>query len=181
MSISQSVGRYPNHFVVTQPPIDSLWDEYQRSACFSLPFLALGRYQRRTRCFIVNEIVVCPQCISGEGEDVDQYVSVLVGANMSGTEKLKLLVIGKAEKPRCFKNVKTLPVDYRNNSKAWMKGDIFGLKLSTKNFTIKNVSLLIIDNCPSHPNPIPFVMTNLTVHFLPKNTTSHTQPCEFIQ
>ena len=51
-----------------------------------------------------------------------ERISVLVGANMTGTEKLKLLdlVIGKSEKPRCFKNVKTLPVVYKNNTKAWM-------------------------------------------------------------
>jgi len=29
----------------------------------------------------------------------------MVGANMSGTEKLKLVVIGKAKKPRCFKGI----------------------------------------------------------------------------
>jgi hypothetical protein len=36
----------------------------------------------------------------------------MVGANMFGTEKLKLFTIGKVKKPRCFKGIKSLPVDY---------------------------------------------------------------------
>jgi hypothetical protein len=37
-------------------------------------------------------------------------------------EKEKPLVIGKAEKPRCFKSLKinNLPAIWRNNKKAWM-------------------------------------------------------------
>ena len=34
------------------------------------------------------------------GKQSKERLSILVGANMSGTEKLKLLVIGKAAKPR---------------------------------------------------------------------------------
>ena len=108
-----------------------------------------------------------------------ERISVLVGANMTGTAKLKLLVIGKSEKPRCFKNVKTLPVVYKNNTKAWMTSVIFvdWLKTLDKQFRNENRHCaLIVDNCPSHPNPCPFRLTNLTVYFLPKNT-SHTQPC----
>lgn len=46
-------------------------------------------------------------------------ITVLIAANTSGTEKRKLLVIGKSANPRCFKN-KFLPVKYKANSKAWM-------------------------------------------------------------
>ena len=115
------------------------------------------------------------------GKQSKERISVLVGANMAGTEKLKLLVIGKAEKPRCFKNVKSLPVDYKNNRKAWMTSDIFvdWLKSLDKKFRVQNRHcLMIVDNCTSHPNPLPVKLTNLTINFLPKNTTSHTQPCD---
>ena len=115
------------------------------------------------------------------GKQSKERISVLVGSNMSGTEKLKLLVIGKSGKPRCFKNVKSLPVHYRHNKKAWMTKDIFcdWLKDLDKQFRAqRRHCLLIVDNCPSHPNPVPFTMTNLTIAFLPKNTTSHTQPCD---
>ena len=51
-------------------------------------------------------------------------ITVLVAANMCGTEKRKLFVIGKSANPRCFKN-KILPVKYRSNSKSWMTSNLF--------------------------------------------------------
>jgi hypothetical protein len=38
-------------------------------------------------------------------------------------------VIGKSSKPRCFKDVKKLPVKYDANIKAWMTTEIFCLFL----------------------------------------------------
>lgn len=35
----------------------------------------------------------------------------MLAANMDGSEKLKLLVIGNSTKPRFLKGIKTLPVD----------------------------------------------------------------------
>jgi hypothetical protein len=50
-----------------------------------------------------------------------ERLTVLLCGNMAG-EMEKPLVIGKAAKPRCFKNLKmnNLPVIWRNNKKAWM-------------------------------------------------------------
>ena len=45
---------------------------------------------------------------------------MLVGANSDGSEKLPLLVIGKSNKTRCFKNVQSLPVDYDASKKSWL-------------------------------------------------------------
>ena len=39
-----------------------------------------------------------------------ERISILVTANMDGSEKLALLIIRKFERPRCMKNIKTLPV-----------------------------------------------------------------------
>lgn len=44
---------------------------------------------------------------------------------MTGSNKKKLLVIGKSKTMRCFKNVNNLTVDYKSNKKALMTGDIF--------------------------------------------------------
>jgi hypothetical protein len=44
---------------------------------------------------------------------------------MTGTDKKRFFVIGKSQTPRCFKNVKKLPVEYAANKKAWMTSDIF--------------------------------------------------------
>lgn len=55
-------------------------------------------------------------------------ITVMLAANMSGTEKLKPLVIGKSAKPRGFKNIKDtakLPVTWKSNKKAWMNSLFF--------------------------------------------------------
>lgn len=39
-------------------------------------------------------------------------LTALVCANMTGDDKIPLYIIGKSSKPRCFKNVKTLPTEY---------------------------------------------------------------------
>lgn len=59
------------------------------------------------------------------GKKSKQRVTVLLGANMDGSEKLKPLVIDKSAKPRCFKNVKSLSVSYEANSKSWMTSNVW--------------------------------------------------------
>jgi len=64
-------------------------------------------------------------CILGEkcsgGKKSKERVTVLIGSNASGTDKLPLFMIGKSAKPRAFKNAK-LPFKYAANKKAWMTG-----------------------------------------------------------
>ena len=54
-----------------------------------------------------------------------EHITVFLAANMSRTEKRPLFIIGKSKKPRCFKNVKHLPVRYEANIKAWMTSILF--------------------------------------------------------
>lgn len=56
-------------------------------------------------------------------------ITVLIGSNMEWTEELKLLVIGRFPKPRCFKGVNSLPVTYERNKRSWMTGAIFQERL----------------------------------------------------
>lgn len=82
-----------------------------------------------------------------------ERVTLLVGANMNGTEKLPLLMIGKAANPRCFKNVKTKPVPYESSAKAWMTSALFEkwlLQLDKKIGKQKRTIILLIDNCTAH-------------------------------
>ena len=55
-----------------------------------------------------------------------ERLTVLLCANASGTDKLKPLVIGKYENPRCFSAIKknALPVFYYSNSRAWMTQNV---------------------------------------------------------
>ena len=44
---------------------------------------------------------------------------------MDGSDKLEPIVVGTFRKPGCFRRVKSLPLMYRHNRKAWMRSDIF--------------------------------------------------------
>ncbi|XP_051161251.1 tigger transposable element-derived protein 4-like [Leptopilina boulardi] len=59
------------------------------------------------------------------GKMSKERITVMVTGNLTDTIKKKLLVIGKSQRPRCFKGVKSLPVDYANNRRAWMTSDLF--------------------------------------------------------
>lgn len=49
-------------------------------------------------------------------------LTYLFTTNVDGSQKLPPLIIGKAQKPRAFKNKSEaqLGFNYRNNAKAWM-------------------------------------------------------------
>ncbi|XP_064488391.1 tigger transposable element-derived protein 4-like [Ornithodoros turicata] len=113
------------------------------------------------------------------GKRSKERVTVLLGANMSGTEKLPLFVIGKSSKPRCFKNIRTLPTEYTSNSKAWMTGELFKWwrkKLDRKFELQKRRVLLIVDNCSAHK--VDVELKSIELAFLPANTTAALQPMD---
>lgn len=113
------------------------------------------------------------------GKQSKERITAMVCANMDGSEKLPLMVIGKFERPRCFKNIKTLPLNYKFNKKAWMTGRIFEdwLRALDKQFKrqCRNV-LMMVDNCPAHPHLEKLDAIKLV--FLPPNATSRLQPCD---
>ncbi|GBO04492.1 Tigger transposable element-derived protein 6 [Araneus ventricosus] len=44
-------------------------------------------------------------------------LTVMLGANKTGHQKLKPLVVGRSKNPRCFKEAKSLEIDYDFNKK----------------------------------------------------------------
>jgi hypothetical protein len=50
---------------------------------------------------------------------------VLLCVNSDGSDKRVPIMIGKSSKPKCFKDVKKLPIKYHANNKAWMTTEIF--------------------------------------------------------
>lgn len=117
------------------------------------------------------------KCVGGKLSE--ERLTILCCANMTGSEKRKLMVIGKSQKPRCFKNVRNMPnVNYYANKKAWMTADFFEQEI--KNWdrelqTKKRNILLIIDNCPAHPD-ISLKLSRIKLVFLPPNVTAVLQP-----
>lgn len=107
-----------------------------------------------------------------------QRLTVLLCTNADGSEKLTPLVIGKAKKPRCFKNVKSLPTDYVSNKKSWMTQSLFEdflRKLDKKMRLQKRKIILFLDNCSAH---LELQLKNVRVEFLPSNSTSQLQPLD---
>lgn len=110
-------------------------------------------------------------------------LTILFCCNMSGSDKRKLLLIGKSSKPRCFKNidVNKFPVQYVSNRKAWMTGDIWNQWLSAFDNSMikeKRKVLIVVDNVSSHHRFSLSALQAVKVLFLPPNMTSLIQPCD---
>jgi len=79
-----------------------------------------------------------------------------------------------------FPGVKTLPVEYENNRKAWMTTrKIFTdwVKKLDRQMRRKNRKIkLFVDNCAAHEKIDG--LTNVELCFLPANTTSKLQPLD---
>jgi DDE superfamily endonuclease len=110
-------------------------------------------------------------------------VTILFTCNSTGTEKLRPLFIHKYENPRALKNInkKSLPVNYYWNKKSWMQVSIWNdyLKKLDSHMRVQNRHiLLLVDNAPTHALYENTNLTNITIEYLPPNTTSHLQPCD---
>lgn len=84
---------------------------------------------------------VCKNSYPGHKNFKDR-ISLVLTANIDGSEKLTTLLIRKSKRPRCFKNFSHENyVDYKANSRARMASEIFSNwllewenKLEKKNF-----------------------------------------------
>ncbi|XP_066152124.1 tigger transposable element-derived protein 4-like [Euwallacea fornicatus] len=115
------------------------------------------------------------------GKVSEERLTVFVCANMDGSEKKKLTVIGKSVSPKCFKNtnVNNLPVTYFANDRAWMTAEIFKNILEDWDKELHETNrkiLLLIDNCPAHSKSLR--LRNIEVVFLPPNITATLQPMD---
>ena len=118
------------------------------------------------------------------GKASKSRITVLTTANMTGTHKVKPLVINNCQKPHIFgqKRVKpdSLPVDWQWNKKAWMTSSIFTAwlqKLDKIFLRQKRKVALVLDNCTAHPD-CNATLKAIKLVFLPPNTTSVTQPMD---
>jgi len=106
-------------------------------------------------------------------------ITVLPCANMTGTQKLSILIIGRSKQPRCFKKINTLPTQYQSNHRAWMTQEIFRewlAKLDRKMAMAGRRIALLLDNAPGHTK-MP-LLTAVKIFFFPPNSTSKLQPMD---
>lgn len=118
-----------------------------------------------------------------------QRLTFLACTNATGLHKIKPLVIGKAQNPRCFKN-KSIPVDYDSSKTAWMTCSIFKrwfekkfipqVRCFLKQKGLPQKALLLLDNAPSHPPEDELISDDgqITTMFMPPNVTALIQPMD---
>ena len=81
-------------------------------------------------------------------------------------------MIGKSESPRCSKQVKSLPVHYSANKKAWMTFDLFEAEMRHSNWDCqlqKRKFLLLVDGSRGDkksqmPLPLAHIIGNNRMH-----------------
>ena len=125
-----------------------------------------------------------PTRLSGRKKNKDRF-TVLSCCNADGTERLPALFIKKFQKPGCFlgRDPTEDGFEYRNSSKAWMTQSLFfDWLLSFEDYisaTSGRRAVLVLDNASCHgcPNSLP-VLRHVEVLYLPKRSTSRTQPLD---
>uniref|UniRef100_A0A8C3XKF6 HTH CENPB-type domain-containing protein n=1 Tax=Chelydra serpentina TaxID=8475 RepID=A0A8C3XKF6_CHESE len=112
------------------------------------------------------------------GKAAKDRVTVLVCANMDGSDKRPLFMIGKSKRPRCFpEDFRKLPLNYVSSVNAWMTGEIFinWLQKWDRQLCWQSRKIcLFLANRSIHPQGV--VLTNIQLEFLPPNATSSMQP-----
>lgn len=154
--------------------IKNVWptiiEKYDASNIYNLD--ETGLYYRATPDYCM----VFKKNPASAGKKLKERITVALTCNMTGSDKRKPLVIGKSKNPRCFKGVKNLPVDYRNNMNAWMTASLFEDYLRQWDSKLDRKIALLLDNCTAHPPQL--ILKNIDLIFLPANTTSIIQPLD---
>jgi len=106
-----------------------------------------------------------------------------VCCNAAGTEKTKAVFIGKSQNPRALKNIpkSSLPVQYYWNKTAYMQVSVWNdwLKLFDSRLRLQNRHIILLyDGASTHKLNEDTILSNIHLHKLPPNTTSHLQPCD---
>ena len=118
------------------------------------------------------------------GKNAKQRITAAFFVNAAGAKESPIL-IGKSQKPRCFSKLQDISrpcgAQYFNNDKAWMRTEIMSNVITNLNSKMKRENrhiILFLDNASCHPSSLKGMFSNVQIEFLPKNTTSRTQPLD---
>lgn len=155
-----------------QPILASILDRYKPSDVYNADESGLFYNLLPDRTLAVRN----DPCKGGKRSK--ERLTVLLCANMDGSDKLKPYVIGKSKNPRAFKGARAIPCFYEANKKAWMTSQLFKQWLHSfdARMGVKNRKVvLFVDRCPAHPD---IKLHNVELVFLPANCTSVLQPLD---
>ena len=109
-------------------------------------------------------------------------VTAFVYTNVSGSEKLPMVIIGKYQKLRCFRT-KNPPFHYYSQRNTWGDGVTFRkwfwevfMPLVRRKTNKKGA--LIMDNCGPHRSHVGDLIGLVDIYLLPQNYTALCQPIE---
>ena len=107
-----------------------------------------------------------------------ERITLSLFTNVTGTNRFKPIIIGKAKRPRCFSgNSMKDSFLYYSNKTAWMNSSIFKDILEKFDAELSEPSLLLLDNFSGHMVNTDN-LNNLKLLFFPPNTTSKLQPLD---
>ena len=126
-----------------------------------------------------------PGCLGERKKKKKDRATFLACVNADGSERLPPLVIGRSQHPRSFsgREVAGAGILYRSSPKAWMTRKLFFEWLLRVDTYIGQTPgrrvVLLVDNasCHGRSETLP-TLANVDVIYLPKNTTSRTQPLD---
>ena len=118
-------------------------------------------------------------------------ITACLTCNATGTDRLPIWFIGKANRLNCFKNeyldgLQSIGAVWRHNDTAWMNHKIMEEYLYWFNQEMKKQgkhALLLMDNFSAHEVAVELLggsdsLTNTKVMWLPPNATSIYQPLD---
>ncbi|XP_067872855.1 tigger transposable element-derived protein 3-like [Heterodontus francisci] len=166
------VQRTHNEIVSESRPIDSSW--------IHTTLLSVLQNFRPEDIFNCDETSIYYRAVPiGSFKKTKDQLTALLCCNMTGTEKTKLLLVGKIQNPQCFQGIPflSIPVTYISEQNAWMTATIFAKWLKDFDQEMKrqrrNVALLL-DKCSAHPRNV--ILQNVKLFFLPSNAMTLIQP-----
>ncbi|XP_063227029.1 tigger transposable element-derived protein 4-like [Bacillus rossius redtenbacheri] len=111
------------------------------------------------------------------GKLAGERVTVVLGTNLTGSEKRHLLVVGKCSDPQLLASIEGWPLKYASNNKSWMTNEIFESELRDwdSELQLKNRRiLLLVGDCSAHPRVSN--LKNIRLVYLPYHVASVRQP-----